>query len=341
MPMIQYGRHIGLNPLAGLSEGISKGVQLGSMFGQKGQQSQQSQPLLPDPDVGGVNKEVYFAPERNDSNASVDIMKRSKDLTTEVQKGHYFNITSNEMTSPIYRSYWGTKDRNKFTVEELNDALEGLSNGDDSGLKMIRIKGRSPKGVDSPTVKAIEERLAGYGKKRGAQLLKGIENIESFLDNPKQFAGKEGEFHPSDVRVVQNYNNYLNELSLYPEAMAKYAASKQRKGRAGRQIRFQGISKTTGKTIPDLAYGIDDFMRKHPDIDPESVEFGMTDVEGVFGAKVKEKRWAKEQEKKGKKVKGTMYSITYKGKKYKMKFNGYVDGKETYIDTKGRVRTLD
>jgi hypothetical protein len=160
---IQYGQHLGLRPLAGVPERLMQGMQLGSMLGQR---QQQSQPLLPDPDVGGVTKDLFFAPERNDSNASVDIMKRSKDLKTEEQLGHYFNITSNDMKSPIYKEYWGTPDRKKFTVEELNSALEGISVGDYREMKMIRIKG----GPNSPTVRAIDGRLKEYRVKRGNQL---------------------------------------------------------------------------------------------------------------------------------------------------------------------------
>jgi hypothetical protein len=130
-------------------------------------------------------------------------------------------------------------------------------------------------------------------------------------------------------------------LSQYPEARAKYAASKQRRGGAGRPIRFQGLHEKTGKTVPDIAPNRAAFLRMHPEVDPETVEFGMPDIDASFGADVKRKKYLKEREAGKRKVKGTMYSITYKGKKYKMKFNGYVDGKETYIDTKGRVRILD
>lgn len=319
---IQYRN---MNPFNQIVPGIQAGMQMRQMMDRNKKASPQpSDAVIADPGVyQPVKMENQLQAEEQDLNKlnklqdnkafkKLDDEGKSKVIDSYIKGGAFQTPVGKSLARNI--NVVGTDEINKIYMSIKNQTPEAQGN--------ITLLFELTK--DDPEVqKSINEKMtqiqSAENENRGNRALvlkKTLEDIDSVTDNPLQWQGKTGITNPQTTKVVQNRNQYLQELrKLNPELFKEYYEGwKNRKsGGKPRQTEFVGLKKDErGKfqRFPFTAPSVESGLQQYPFLRRQDIERMQPEKMGSRFIATDEARTIEREKAK------TALSTPRKGKKY-------------------------
>lgn len=240
---IQYGN---MNPLAGITQSVATGLQLGSMSGQRqSRESQQTQgPVIPVPERKTVQPSDILQQEANDLSIAEDYYKQIKGASEKDKTEIFSTLADEKIGSPLVKEML----KNNIKLEEINPIFQKIKTGNFSQTDIKVLKSKF--GGDNSTGARIIDQKIDQARKMQTQYdqeysnsLKGVvQDIQKIKEG--MFEGKVKNFAPEVEQTIRSQYSMLSEIAKVDPQWVKDFINKDRAAhnRALEQIKAKGAT---------------------------------------------------------------------------------------------------
>lgn len=220
---IQYGR---INPYAGLTEGVSRGMALGAQM----QRNAPSDVVIADPGTWqDYDKSMFFQNESKDLANYRQWEKDAKSDDPAIREQYFKDL---EKSGAMQSRIMAGAIKAGYKPKEIEETLTSVINNDETAVAKINklktlLKKKDPAAYKDLLAKENEIKAARIGQLEGV-----LGSIIEYHEDPRKYQGRTGRVNEATTNVIRKEDQYIAELYQLDPARAK-AYLEQRRGQRG------------------------------------------------------------------------------------------------------------